>query len=210
MISRSPCSPAAASASMSPSIAALNGWVVAHSGCSGASAWTRSSAKASWVYIGCSTQSVPSLSKVAMRSASGTKSGLASSVTASTNATIAALASPSFQEGSGSSCAWAAPATSATATSPESNAEIDRIIFVPSTWRQSVPQQKRGAPVRDAPKSVNAQRVPEAPCSIMPAASPMVKLPGFCRGGNSSNVARNCPMYSAAGRSTKARSRYQS
>ena len=52
---------------MSPSSTALNGCLFFHSGCCGASALTRSSAKASWTYIGCSTHSVPSLSKVAMR-----------------------------------------------------------------------------------------------------------------------------------------------
>ncbi len=40
---------------------------VFHSGCCGARAFTRSMANASCVYIGCSVQSVPSLSNVAMR-----------------------------------------------------------------------------------------------------------------------------------------------
>ena len=53
---------------MSPSSNALNGCLVFHSGCSGAIALTRSKAKASWKYIGCSDHSVPSLSNVAMRS----------------------------------------------------------------------------------------------------------------------------------------------
>ena len=69
---------------MSPSSAALNGCVFFHSGWSGASAFTRSSAKASWVYIGCSTHRVPSLSNVAMRSAGGTKSGPPCRVTRAT------------------------------------------------------------------------------------------------------------------------------
>ena len=68
MISTMPFSPDAANASASPSSTALKGCIVFHSGCGGASTFTRSSAKASWVYIGCSTQSVPSLSIVAMRS----------------------------------------------------------------------------------------------------------------------------------------------
>jgi hypothetical protein len=42
------------------------------------------------------------LSKVAMRSGSGTKSGLAGSVTRPTKSRIADLAFPSFQDGSGS------------------------------------------------------------------------------------------------------------
>ncbi len=60
-----------------------------HSGCCGASTFTRSSAKRSWKYIGCSAQSVPSLSKVAMRSLGGTKSDEPSLVTFSTKAMIA-------------------------------------------------------------------------------------------------------------------------
>jgi len=43
-----PFSPEAASVFMSPSSAALNGCFVFHSGCFGASAFTRSSAKKSW------------------------------------------------------------------------------------------------------------------------------------------------------------------
>ena len=66
-----------ASAFMSPSSTALNGCLVFQSGFCGASALTRSSAKANWTYIGCSHHSVPSLSNVAMRSAGGTKSGAA-------------------------------------------------------------------------------------------------------------------------------------
>jgi hypothetical protein len=43
-----PFSPDAASAFMSPSRTALNGYVVFHSGCFGARAFTRASAKANW------------------------------------------------------------------------------------------------------------------------------------------------------------------
>ena len=75
MSSTSPCSPAAARAFMSPSRTALNGCLSFHSGCWGASAFTRSSANASWTYIGCSSHKVPSLSNTAMRSTGGTKSG---------------------------------------------------------------------------------------------------------------------------------------
>ncbi len=73
-----------------------------HSGWDGASAFTRSSAKASWAYIGCSTHSVPSLSKTATRCGSGTKSGVFSAVTLSTKAMMAAFGAVSFHEGSGS------------------------------------------------------------------------------------------------------------
>ena len=44
-------------------------------------------------------QSVPSLSNVAMRSATGTKSGEPAFVTLATKSTMACLAAPSFQEG---------------------------------------------------------------------------------------------------------------
>ena len=84
----------------------LNGCLVFHSGCCGASALTRSRAKTTWKYIGCSAQSVPSLSNVAMRSATGTKSGEPSFVTFATNSTMDFLAAPSFQDRSGSA-AWA-------------------------------------------------------------------------------------------------------
>src|SRR5262245_34233704 len=97
-----PCSPALASAFMSPSMAAWKGCLPFHSGCVEASSLTRSRAKTSWTYIGCSHQSVPSLSKVAMRCSGGTKSGLPSAVTLATKSVIARFVAPSFQDGSGS------------------------------------------------------------------------------------------------------------
>jgi hypothetical protein len=104
-----PFSPDAARAFMSPSSTALNGCFVFHSGCSGASAFTRASAKANWTLIGCSAQSVPSLSKVAMRCSGGTNRGLARSVTVSMNVKMLCLAVPSFHEGNGSVCAPTVP-----------------------------------------------------------------------------------------------------
>src|SRR5262245_27833917 len=102
-----------ATADLSFARIALNGSLVCQSGCIGASSFTRSSANSSWVYSGCSTQSVPSLSKVAIRSAGGTYFALALSVVALTKPKIAALLGPAFQDGNGSdgafSCegAWA-------------------------------------------------------------------------------------------------------
>ena len=61
----------------------------------------------SWKGTGFSDQSVPSLSNVAIRSGTGTKSGEPSLVTFSTKATMAFLGAVSFQEGSGS-CAGGA------------------------------------------------------------------------------------------------------
>ena len=101
-ISTIACSPPASAAFTSPLSSEANGSFVFHSGCCGASAFTRSSAKSNWKYIGCSHQSVPSLSKVAMRSAGGTKSGEPSFVTFSTNSTMAFFGAVSFQDGSGS------------------------------------------------------------------------------------------------------------
>ena len=75
-------SPPASAPSTSPLSSEANGSLSFHSGCCGASAFTRSSAKRSWKYIGCSAQSVPSLSNVAMRSAAGTNLGLDLSVVA--------------------------------------------------------------------------------------------------------------------------------
>ena len=60
--------------------------------------------KTTSVYIGCSTQVVPSSSKVAMRCSGGTNFGLALSVVTRTKSRIAFFAGPSFQDGSGS--AW--------------------------------------------------------------------------------------------------------
>src|SRR6516164_846054 len=92
-------------AAVSFSRAALNGCLSAHSGCWSDSAFTRSSAKASCTYIGCSHHSVPSLSKVAMRCGAGTKSGEPSRLTAATKLRIDCLGEPSFHDGSGSPCA---------------------------------------------------------------------------------------------------------
>src|SRR5215469_3619846 len=70
--------------------------------------------------MGCSTHSVPSWSKVAMRSSGGTNLVLDFSVVLCTKLTIACLVGPSFHEGSGSVCASdcvpkASPATAASA-----------------------------------------------------------------------------------------------
>ena len=73
-----------------------------------ARAGTRSRQYITWVYIGGETQSVPSWSKVAMRSSGGTNFGLPCSVVARTKSTMACLAGPSFHEGSGS---WARATT---------------------------------------------------------------------------------------------------
>ena len=62
----------------------------------------RSRVKTTSTYMGCSHHSVPSLSKVAMRSGAGTKSGLPGRVVSCTSLTIAALTGPSFHDGSGS------------------------------------------------------------------------------------------------------------
>ena len=97
--SPSPFSPVAATAFMSFSRMPLNGCLVFHSGCFGASAFTRSKGKNPWTYVGCSLQRVPSLSKTAMRAAGATNWGLPWAVTAPTNFTIACLAAPSFQDG---------------------------------------------------------------------------------------------------------------
>src|SRR5215469_8702152 len=57
--------------------------------------------------MGCSTHSVPSWSKVAMRSSWATNVGLDLSVVFCMKSTIACLVGPSFQDGSGSLCARA-------------------------------------------------------------------------------------------------------
>jgi PAS domain S-box-containing protein len=79
-----------------------NGSFVCHSGCCGARVLMRSIAKKNWKYIGCSAQRQPSLSNVAMRSASGTKSDEPSFDTFSTKVMIDCLGAVSFHEGRGS------------------------------------------------------------------------------------------------------------
>src|SRR5262245_49056957 len=65
------------------------------------------------VYIGCSTQSVPSWSNVTTRASGGTKFAPPGVVVSRTKLTIAVFVGPSFHEGSGSLCAAAlAAATS--------------------------------------------------------------------------------------------------
>ncbi len=86
----------------------MNGSFSFHSGCAGASSFTRSRPKLSWKYSGCSAQRVPSLSNVAMRSAAGTNSGDPCFVTFATKSTMDCFVVPSFQERSGSAaCAIA-------------------------------------------------------------------------------------------------------
>ena len=94
-------------ASRLPDITVLKGSTFLSSGFALTTAGTRSRQYITCEYIGCSTHSVPSWSKVAMRSAGGTNLGLPCVVVACTNSTIACLAGPSFHEGSGSVWAWA-------------------------------------------------------------------------------------------------------
>ena len=81
-----------AMAARSPVTTALKGSSLASAGWALTTSFTRSSAKATWAYIGCSTHSVPSWSKVATRCAAGTNCGLALSVVLRTNCTMASLA----------------------------------------------------------------------------------------------------------------------
>ncbi len=62
-------------------------------------------AKIVWKYIGCSVHSVPSLSKVAMRSGTGIQSRPPGVVVRVTKSTIDCLFGPSFHDGNGSPCA---------------------------------------------------------------------------------------------------------
>jgi hypothetical protein len=103
MISSSARSPPAIAPLRSPLSSEAKGSFCFHSGCCGASAFTRSSTKYNWTGSGFSHHSVPSLSKVAMRSGTGTKSGEPGLVTFSTKVMMDCLAGPSFHEGNGSS-----------------------------------------------------------------------------------------------------------
>ncbi|MNK98662.1 hypothetical protein D3C87_1190320 [compost metagenome] len=104
-ISIRPRSPDLATAAWSPCKTAMKGCRLYQSGWDGASACTSSRENITWKYMGCSLHSVPSLSKTAMRSWTGTKSGLPGSVTAFTKATMAVLDGPSVQDAS-SACFW--------------------------------------------------------------------------------------------------------
>src|SRR5262245_45281984 len=108
--SRSGFSPTAASAAWSPAISGLKAGLRCHSGCWAAFVLTWSIMNRNWKYSGCSLHKVPSLSKVAMRSAGGTYEGPPSRVTSPTNFTIAVFAGPSFHEGNGSPPILPAPA----------------------------------------------------------------------------------------------------
>src|SRR5262249_34940231 len=73
----------------------------------------------SWTYIGCSAQSVPSLSKTAIRSAGGTNVEVPARVVSATNLTIACFGGSSFHDGSGAVSSAAAGAPSPTAATPD-------------------------------------------------------------------------------------------
>src|SRR5262245_15382505 len=88
-----------------PDRTVLKGSTFFNSGFFSTTAGTRSRQYTTWVYMGCETHRVPSWSNVAMRASGATYVGLALSVVAWTNSTMAFLAGPSFHEGRGS--AWA-------------------------------------------------------------------------------------------------------
>src|SRR6184192_478241 len=114
-------------ASRSPERTVLNGSMFFNSGFSFTSAPTRLKQYITCEYIGCSTQSVPSWSKVAMRSAGGTNCGLAVSVVTLTKFMIADLAAPPFHEGNGS---WARAMVEVNATTPISAATRRFCLYV--------------------------------------------------------------------------------
>ena len=95
-----------------------------HSGCWGAIALTRSSANINWNGTGFSDHNVPSLSKVAIRSAGGTKSGPPSFVTLPTNSTIAFFEPESFHEGSGSAAGCAGVVAAGAGVDPVPQANV--------------------------------------------------------------------------------------
>src|SRR5262245_25431790 len=79
--------------------------------------------------MGCSTQSVPSWSNVAMRSAGGTKLGLPCVVVDLTKSTMAFFAAPSFQDGSGSVCAKATVVARLATTAPSTKRRVGFMVF---------------------------------------------------------------------------------
>src|SRR5438105_3159821 len=130
-ISSNACSPPAIAAFTSPLSNDAKGSLSFHSGCCGASSFTRSSAKKSWIGIGFSHQSVPSLSKVAIRSLGRTKSAEPSLVTLATKSVIDFLVAPSFHDGSGSAVARATVVARASAqTSAAAMRFCLRLVFM--------------------------------------------------------------------------------
>ena len=93
------CSPPESIGCKSPLSNEAYGSVVLYSGCCGASALTRSRTKYNCTGNGCSLHSVPSLSKVAIRSATGTRSGEPELVILSTKLMMDCFAGPSFHDG---------------------------------------------------------------------------------------------------------------
>src|SRR4029079_10353337 len=110
----------------SPDNTVLKGSRLASSGLPLTSAGTRSRQYTTWLYIGCSTHSVPSWSKVAIRASVGTKLGLDGSVVAFTKFTIACLAGPSFHDGR------AGPLEGASASAEVGTTEVKRIASATS------------------------------------------------------------------------------
>src|SRR4051812_2237867 len=92
----------ALSQSWSPLCAAFHGWRSHSSGSASAIFASRRRMKSPWIGSGCSHQSVPSLSKTATRSGTGTGSDPSVPETFATNSTIARFDGPSFHVGSGS------------------------------------------------------------------------------------------------------------
>ena len=115
MISTIAFSPPASAPFMSPLSSEAKGSLSCHSGMLRRQRLHAVEREGSWKYIGCSAQSVPSLSKMAMRSAGGTKSGEPSLSLVSTKATMAFFGAPSFHDGSGSD--WACACVKASAKS---------------------------------------------------------------------------------------------
>src|SRR3954464_2022258 len=111
-------------AASSCAITALKAAFSCHSGRCGASSASRSHENTISVYIGCSTQVVPSSSNVAIRSSTGTNRLLDVSVVARTNSRIPVFAAPPFHEGNASS----APAKPQPATTTHNATDITKRI----------------------------------------------------------------------------------
>ena len=196
-ICRKPFSPSAASALRSSSSTALNGCFFFQSGCRGASAFTRSIANMIWKYIGCSDHSVPSLSKVAMRWSTGTKSGAPGVVTRGTKSVIDFFAAPSFQEGRGSVWARAKlsiPPHEPTASTKARNVRRNTACAVPCIATSVCPSLREciETPAGGWRPALCRNRQPPCDLEICSRAWSTLKLEGFCRGGKSLNVSTNC------------------
>jgi hypothetical protein len=112
-----------------------------------------------WKYMGCSAQRQPSLSNVAMRYGTGTKSGEPGFVTFSTNWMIACLDAVSFYEGSGSAARLMVAVNASAPTSAAARRFCMRGGFMIEIEREQTELTERGCGRRPSRSALNHPNV---------------------------------------------------